>query len=292
MPKCTLCPRECGADREKERGFCGTDSRIRIARAAKHMWEEPVISGRNGSGTIFFSGCALACEFCQNSVLSHENYGAVITPARLYDIMFELKKQGAVNINLVTADHYIPYIVPVLRHARLDGLGLPVVFNTSSYLKLCALEQLNDTVDIYLADLKFSSTAAAMKYCSAPDYPQVARAAIKQMVKKVGRPIIRGGIMQRGVIVRVLVLPGNLIDAKASIKYLYDTFGDDIYISVMGQYVPMPHVTHRELKSPLSPASYRSVVRYAQSLGITNGFVQGSGADDKVFIPEFNCEGV
>lgn len=171
MPKCTLCPRECGADREKERGFCGTDSRIRIARAAKHMWEEPVISGRNGSGTIFFSGCALACEFCQNSVLSHENYGAVITPARLYDIMFELKKQGAVNINLVTADHYIPYIVPVLRHARLDGLGLPVVFNTSSYLKLCALEQLNDTVDIYLADLKFSSTAAAMKYCSAPDYP-------------------------------------------------------------------------------------------------------------------------
>ncbi|MBP3481755.1 MAG: radical SAM protein [Clostridia bacterium] len=292
MPKCTLCPRECGADREKERGFCGADNRIRIARAAKHMWEEPVISGKNGSGTIFFSGCSLACEFCQNFVLSHENQGIVITPARFYDIMFELKAQGAVNINLVTADHYIPYIVPVLRHARQDGLGIPVVFNTSSYLKLSALKQLKDAVDIYLADLKFSSPAAAMKYCSAPDYPQVARAAIEQMVKKVGRPVIRGGIMQKGVIVRVLVMPGNLIDAKASIKYLYDTYGDDIYISVMGQYVPMPHVTHRELKSALSPSAYRSVVRYAQSLGITNGFVQGSGADDKIYIPEFNCEGV
>ena len=292
MQKCTICPRKCGADRSRERGFCGADNSIRIARAAKHMWEEPVISGSGGSGTIFFSGCSLGCEFCQNAVLSHENYGAVISPDRLYDIMFELKEQGVHNINLVTADHYIPYILPALKSAKSDGLGIPIVLNTSSYLCLETLKMLDGIVDIYLADFKFSGSAAAMKYCSAPDYPDVAKAAIAHMVKTAGAPVIEDGIMKSGVITRVLVLPGNLIDAKAGIKYLYKTYADDIFISVMGQYVPMPRCSHRELRNPLSQASYMSVVRYAQSLGIENGVVQGAGADSRIYIPKFNCEGV
>lgn len=292
MSNCKICPRECGADREKERGCCGADSTIRIARAAKHMWEEPIISGKDGSGTIFFSGCALGCEFCQNAVLSHENYGTPITPQRLYDIMFELKKEGAVNINLVTADHYIPYILPILKSAKKNGIGIPLLLNTSSYLKPKTLETLDGIIDIYLADLKFTSSDAAMKYCCAPDYPEIAKAAISHMVKAAGRPVIEDGLLKSGVIVRVLVLPGNVIDAKASIKYLYKTYGDDIFISVMGQYVPMPGCSHRELQHELSGAAYKSVTRYAQSLGIKNGFIQDRAAADRIYIPKFDCQGV
>lgn len=292
MSGCKICPRECGADRETERGFCGADGKLRIARAAKHMWEEPIISGSSGSGTVFFSGCALSCEFCQNFEISHGNYGAEVTERRLYEIMFELKAQGAVNINLVTADHYIPQLLPVLKKAKSDGLSLPIVFNTSSYIKPELVTALDGTADIYLADLKFFSNEAAMKYCSAPNYPQIAREAIERMVSSVGEPRIENGIMKSGVIVRVLVMPGNIIDAKASIKYLYGTYGDKIYISVMGQYVPMPQCKHRELQHGLSHSAYRSVTRYAQSLGIKNGFIQDFGADDKSYIPEFNCLGV
>lgn len=292
MSKCTICPRQCGADRETERGFCGADNRIRIARAALHMWEEPPICGTGGSGTIFFSGCSLGCEFCQNALLSQQNYGTVITAARLYEIMFELESQGAVNINLVTADHYIPYILPALRSAKSDGLKIPILLNTSSYLKLSALEMLDGTVDIYLADLKFTSRDAAMKYCSAPDYPEIARRAIAHMTKAAGKPVIENGIMKKGVIVRVLVLPGNIIDAKASIRYLYETYGDDIYISIMGQYVPMPDCRHHELQHKLSSKMYRSVIKYACALGIKNGFIQDQKSADRAYIPQFDCQGV
>jgi len=287
-----ICPRECGADRDIERGFCGADSHIRIARAAKHMWEEPPISGKNGSGTIFFSGCSLGCEFCQNSDLSHKNHGKDVTPGRLYDIMFELKAQGVHNINLVTADHYIPYIAPVLKQAKTDGLDLPIVFNTSSYLKPQTLSMLSGLVDIYLADFKFMRPETALKYCTAPDYPEYAKSAVKQMFDQVGVPVIENNIMKSGVIVRVLVMPSNIIDAKSIIKYLYGKFGNDVCISVLGQYVPMSDSTHEELRHQLSQAAYSSVVRYAQKLNIVNGFMQSPGADDCKYIPQFDMEGV
>ena len=292
MSNCDICPRQCGANRDIERGYCGADSSIRIARAAKHMWEEPIICGKGGSGTIFFSGCSLGCEFCQNALLSHENYGTKVTVDRLYEIMFELESQGAVNINLVTADHYIPYIIPALKSAKDDGLKIPLLLNTSSYLKIPTLKMLDGIIDIYLADLKFTSRDAAMKYCSAPDYPKIARTAIEHMVKTSNNPIIENGIMKKGVIVRVLVLPGNIIDAKASIKYLYTKYGDDIYISIMGQYVPMPGCSHHELQHELSAKMYKSVVRYASGLGIKNGFIQDLNSADRCYIPEFNCQGV
>ncbi len=272
--------------------MCGGGSALRVARAALHMWEEPPISGKNGSGTIFFSGCALRCEFCQNAGISHGMLGADVTPGRLYEIMFELKAKGAHNINLVTADHYIPLVAPVLARARDAGLNLPVVFNTSSYLTPRALKMLSGLVDIYLADYKFFSPAAAARYCGAPDYPEVAFSAIEKMAEQTGAPVLECGLMKKGIIARVLVLPGNVIDAKAAVKRLYCRFGDGIYISVMGQYVPQPGVKSPELKARLSPAAYLSAVKYARRLGVKNGFFQSPGADDISYIPDFDLTGI
>lgn len=292
MSKCTLCPRKCGADRESERGFCGAGSGLRIARAALHEWEEPPLTGDSGSGAVFFSGCALRCEFCQNAEISHGCVGKTVSPERLYDIFFELKNAGAANINLVTADHYLPQVAPVAKRARADGLGIPFVLNTSSYLSAKQLEIASEFTDVYLADLKYTSPELAMKYSIAPDYPKVARDAIDAMYGQTGDPVVEGGLIKRGVIVRVLVLPGSIIDAKASVRYLYKRYGDGVFISVMGQYVPVGGPVHRELQKKLSPASYRSVTRYARSLGVTRGFIQEEGADDAAYIPEFDLRGV
>lgn len=292
MSKCTLCPRRCGADRTKERGFCGAGSDIRVARAALHKWEEPPVSAGAGSGAVFFSGCSLRCEFCQNAQISRGCAGKAVTPERLYDIFFELKAQGAANINLVTADHWLPQIAPAALRAREDGLGLPFVLNTSSYLSKEQLSLAARFCDVYLADLKYTSPALAMKYSLAPDYPETARAAIDAMYGAAGAPVVENGAIKRGVIVRVLALPGAVIDAKASVKYLYGRYGDGVFISIMGQYVPMPGCLHRELRGKLPPSSYRSIVRYARSLGVTRGFIQDAGADDHAYIPAFDLEGV
>ena len=292
MSKCILCPRRCGADRTTERGFCGAGDEIRVARAALHEWEEPPLVGERGSGTVFFSGCALRCEYCQNAEISHGCVGKTVSPERLYDIFFELKNAGAANINLVTADHYLPQTAPVAKRARADGLGIPFVLNTSSYLSENQLEIASEFTDVYLADFKYSSPERAMKYSLAPDYPKVAKDAIDAMYEQTGAPVVEGGLIKRGVIVRVLVLPGGVIDAKACIRYLYKRYGDGVFISVMGQYVPVGGLVHRELQKKLTPASYRSVTRYARSLGITRGFIQDEGADDSAFIPEFDLRGV
>lgn len=290
--ECMLCPRRCGADREKTLGFCDADNRIRIARAMPHMWEEPPISGTRGSGTVFFSGCSLKCDFCQNMRISHGRIGKAVTPERLYDIFLELKAAGCHNINLVTADHYIPQLLPVLRRFKADVPQLPIILNTSSYITVKAADMLSDTVDVFLADFKFMNAGIAAKYCAAPDYPEVAKAAIERMVRAAGRPVFENGLIKRGVIVRVLVMPGNIIDAKAVLRYLHSRYGDDIYISIMGQYVPMPECRHRELSVKLKPSAYRSTVRYAQHLGITHGFIQEISAADGAYIPDFNLQGV
>ncbi len=282
---CNICPRQCNRDRDVQNGFCGADSGITIVRAAPHYWEEPCISGKNGSGTVFFSGCALRCVFCQNHEISRANVGKAVSQDELFDTFLKLKAQGVHNINLVTADHFIPQILPVLKRAK--SLDLPMVLNTSSYIDEKIVDALDGTIDIYLADFKFFNKNTAKKYADAPDYPEVAKTAIVKMVKQVGKPQFKDGLMTRGVIVRVLVLPDNIIEAKQIIKYLYTTFGDDIYISVMSQYTPVCKTDFPELLRTLNDREYKSVVDYTASIGVTQAFLQEKSSATKNFIPDF-----
>lgn len=282
---CSLCPRKCNIDRRLQSGFCGAGNDIKIARAAPHFWEEPCISGKNGSGTVFFSGCALRCVFCQNHEISREAVGKTVTADGLFDIFLKLKEQNVHNLNLVTADHFIPQILPVLKRAR--SLGLPMVLNTSSYLDGKTVDALDGKIDIYLADFKFFNKKTAQRYANAPDYPEIAKKAIAKMVEQVGAPQFEDGMMTRGVIVRVLVLPDNIIDAKQIIKYLYTTFGNDIYISVMSQYTPVCKTEFAELSRTLNDREYKSVVDYTMSIGVTQAFLQQKASASENYIPDF-----
>ncbi len=282
---CNICPRQCNIDRDLQNGFCGAGSGVTIVRAAPHLWEEPCISGKNGSGTVFFSGCSLQCVFCQNREISRKNVGKSVSNDELYDIFASLKAQKVHNINLVTADHFIPQILPALKRAK--SLELPIVLNTSSYLKENIIDALCGTVDIYLADFKFFNDKTALKYANAQDYPDIAKNAIAKMVEQVGVPQFKDDIMTRGVIVRVLVLPDNIIDAKQTIKYLYNTFGDDIYISVMSQYTPVCKTDYPELSRTLTDREYKSVVDFTLSLGVKNAFLQEKTSATENYIPDF-----
>lgn len=289
---CNLCPRECNTDRSVNAGFCGVGENLKIARAGLHLWEEPCISGTNGSGTVFFSGCSLGCEFCQNSSISHRAFGKEITPDRLYEIFYELYNQGAHNINLVTADHFIPYILPVLKRIKSEHFPLPIILNTSSYLKPSALECISKYIDIYIADLKFYSDAPALKYLGAPDYPEISRNAVSRMVQLTGVPRFENGLLKSGTIIRLLVIPNNIIDAKLTLKHIYSSYGDNVILSLMSQYTPMPNVKHPELKNKLSPVHYKSVVDFAVSLGFKNAYIQDGSSVGDSFIPPFNLQGV
>ncbi len=282
---CSICPRKCNIDRQLKSGFCGAGDCITVARAAPHLWEEPCISGENGSGTVFFSGCSLQCVFCQNHDISRECVGKSVTQDELFEIFLKLKEQNVHNINLVTADHFIPQILPVLKRAK--SLKLPIVLNTSSYLEESIVDALDGTVDIYLADFKFFNKNTAQKYANAPDYPEIAKKAIAKMVNQVGASQFKDGMMTRGVIVRVLVLPGNIIDAKQIIKYLHTTFGNDIYISVMSQYTPVCKTGYPELSRTLNDREYKSVVDYTMSIGITQAFLQQKSSASESYIPDF-----
>ena len=281
---CNLCPRQCNTDRSKTAGFCGAGDRITIARAAPHMWEEPCISGKNGSGTVFFSGCSLGCVFCQNYKISRAKTGRAVDGDALSDIFKEFEDKGCHNINLVTADHYLDKLIPVLK--RTD-IKIPIVLNTSSYLKPGTVDALDGVVDVFLADFKFFDSRIAKKYANAPDYPDVAAAAIDRMVRIAGTPQFKDGIMTRGVIVRVLVLPSNVIDAKRTVKYLIETYGDSIYISIMSQYTPVCDTPYPELSRKITDREYKSVVDFALTHGIKNCFVQDKSSATEDFIPEF-----
>jgi len=281
---CSLCPRKCNIDRSKNTGFCGVGDEFIISRAAPHFWEEPCISGKNGSGTVFFAGCSLGCVFCQNYKISHTAYGKKTDADGVLKIFRSLEKQGCHNINLVTADHYIPHLLPLLKKS---GIKIPFALNTSSYLTVNAVKSLEGTVDIFIADFKFFDSRVAKKYADAEDYPEVAKKSVAQMVMQTGAPVIKNGIMEKGVIVRVLVLPDNIIDAKRTLKYLYSTFGDSICISIMSQYTPVCDTPYPELSRPLSDREYKSVVDFAMHLGIKNCFIQAKTSADADFIPEF-----
>lgn len=292
---CNICPRECGADRENGKiGLCGCDDKIYISRAALHCWEEPPISYKKGSGTVFFSGCNLKCVFCQNREISRKMAGKAVTADRLYEIFQELKSQGAHNINLVTPTHYTEQLIPVLKRAKEEKLGLPIVWNSGGYEKAVEIKKLRGLVDIYLPDMKYIRAETAKKYSGAGDYFTHASKALDEMVSQIGTPIIHRGTMRRGVIVRHLILPGRSEESKEIIKYLYSRYGDKIYISIMNQYTPMEWVknTHPELYSKVTEEEYSSVVEYAKMLGVQNAFIQDGNTAEESYIPPFDNTGV
>lgn len=297
MDKCSLCPRKCGADRENGKtGFCGETDKVRVARAALHMWEEPCISGEEGSGTVFFTGCTLRCVFCQNHTISGGNVGKEISIERLAEIFLELQEKGANNINLVTPTHFVPQIVKALDLARNQGMKLPVVYNTGGYENVETLKLLEGYVDVYLPDFKYLSASHAKKYSLAEDYPEVAKAAIAEMVRQCGEPKFDDrGMMTRGVIVRHLLLPGCLEDAKKIVCYLYSTYKDRIYMSLMNQYTPLDSLDtekYPELGRTVSERAYDWLVDYAIDLGVEQAFIQEGETAKESFIPPFTLEGV
>lgn len=332
LADCTLCPRNCHADRlAGQAGYCGQTAQIRAARAALHYWEEPCISGTAGSGAVFFSGCPLRCAFCQNHDIAVGRAGKAVTAERLAEIFLELQEKGANNINLVTPTHFVPQIATALRRAKEAGLHLPVVYNTSSYEKVSTLRLLEGLVDIYLPDLKYVSAGLSGCLSNAPDYFEVAKDAIEEMVRQAGAPAFEGPdgrklnarqmnemcggecaadadfLMKRGVIVRHLALPGQAADSRRVLRYLQRSYGDRIYISIMNQYTPMlgigkwmeekraAGVSERfygGLDRKLTGRVYEKLADYAVEIGIENGFLQEGETAEESFIPEFDGEGI
>lgn len=292
---CLLCPRKCGINRSTgQTGVCGVSAEIRVARAALHYWEEPCISGEKGSGAVFFSGCSLHCVFCQNREISDGKAGKVISKDRLSDIFIELAGKGANNINLVTPGQYIPDIVWAVRDARRRGMELPIVYNTSGYENADELKQLEGIVDVYLPDFKYMDSALSAKYSRAKDYPSVAKQALSEMVRQQPDVVIDDatGLIQRGVIVRQLLLPGHVNDAKAILKYLHDTYQNSIYISMMSQFTPIALKDYPEINRTVTRREYERLIDYAIKIGITNAFIQEGDVAKDSFIPAFDCEGV
>lgn len=292
---CLLCPRKCGINRSTgQTGVCGVSSEIKVARAALHYWEEPCISGKRGSGAVFFSGCSLHCVFCQNREISDGKEGKVISKERLSDIFMELEGKGANNINLVTPGQYIPDIVWAVNDAKSRGMKLPIIYNTSGYENVTELKLLEGIVDVYLPDFKYMDSTLSARYSRAKDYPSVAKQALSEMVRQQPDVVIDDatGLIQKGVIVRQLLLPGHVNDAKAVLKYLYDTYHDHVYISMMSQFTPIALKDYPEINRTVTRREYERLIDYALEIGITNAFIQEGDVAKDSFIPAFDCEGV
>ena len=292
---CLLCPRKCGINRSTgQTGVCGVSSEIKVARAALHYWEEPCISGKRGSGAVFFSGCSLHCVFCQNREISDGKEGKVISKERLSDIFMELAGKGANNINLVTPGQYIPDIVWAVNDAKSRGMKLPIIYNTSGYENVTDLKLLEGIVDVYLPDFKYMDSTLSARYSRAKDYPSVAKQALSEMVRQQPDVVIDNatGLIQKGVIVRQLLLPRHVNDAKAVLKYLYDTYHNHVYISMMSQFTPIALKDYPEINRTVTRREYERLVDYALEIGITNAFIQEGDVAKDSFIPAFDCEGV
>lgn len=296
LENCKLCPRGCGVNRlAGQRGRCKMGADLAVARAALHYWEETCISGTEGSGAVFFSGCNMGCIFCQNYQISDGSSGNVITIERLSDIFLDLQRQGANNINLVTPTHYVPQIIDALDIAKDKGMNLPVVYNTSGYECAETLRMLDGYVDIYLPDYKYRDAGLAKEYSHAEDYPEVADAAIEEMVRQIGKCRFdkETGLMKRGVIVRHMVLPGHVQNSRDVLEHLFLKYGNHIYYSIMSQYTPMPHMSeHKLLHRRVTKREYDRAVDFAVDLGIENGFIQEMEVAVDSFIPAFDGSGV
>ena len=314
---CRLCPRACGANRRAgERGICGADDSLLVARAALHHWEEPPISGTGGSGTVFFSNCPLHCVYCQNEPLSSGRAGKTVSVQRLAEMFCELEGQGAHNINLVTPTQYVPQIISAVGMARDTGMGLPIVYNTSGYESTETIKLLAGTVGIYLTDFKYASGELAARYSNVSekprarfaditgelttrnfdvsDYPEVALEALKEMVEQAGEyRIDDDGIMQGGVILRHLMLPGQVNDSKEVVRRVFDAVGNRVCYSLMNQYTPMPNcAAYPELARTVTEGEYGELIDFALDLGIIHSFMQEGGTATESFIPPFDLTGV
>lgn len=295
LNNCTLCPRFCKINRNKnELGFCKIGKDLFVARAALHYWEEPIISGEKGSGTVFFSGCNLKCVFCQNYKISNNNFGKRISINRLSEIFLELQEQGANNINLVTPTHFVSQIIEALKIAKKNGLFIPIVYNSSGYENVDTIKLLQGYIDIYLPDFKYFDNKYALKYSKCNNYFEHASSAIDEMIKQVGKPQFNEkGILIKGVIVRHMLLPGLLEDSKKIIHYLVDKYNNDIFISIMNQYTPTNNLDkYNEINRTVSNTEYEALIDYAMDLGIQNGFMQEGETQKTSFIPEFDTTGV
>lgn len=294
LNNCTVCPRNCKVDRHIKPGFCRSYDTVKVAKAYGHMWEEPCISGTKGSGTVFFSNCNLRCVFCQNHDISQDTTGKEISIERLAEIFLNQQKNGFHNINLVNPTHYAPQIVKALDIARKNGLSIPVLYNSNGYENLETLKMLKGYIDIYLPDLKYYNDKYALKYSSAPNYFSIATSAIKEMVSQTGPCTFnKDGLMIKGVIIRHLMLPGLLFDSKKVVDYIYKTFGDDIYLSLMNQYTPMFNAKdYPEVNRPLNPDHYDALIDHCLDIGYKNAFIQESGSNSEIYVPDFDLQGI
>lgn len=295
LSKCNICPRNCNVNRlNNELGFCHSGSSIKISKVSLHKWEEPCISGENGSGTIFFSNCNLRCCFCQNHKISHEGFGKEVSIDRLSEIFIEQQERGAHNINLVTPTHYVPQIISAIEKAKAKGLNIPILYNSSGYEKVETIKLLKGYIDVYLPDIKYFSDKYAVKYSNAPNYFSYAESSVKEMVSQVGEvKLDSSGMIKKGVIIRHMMLPGLLFDSKKIIDFVVKNFGDSVYVSIMNQYTPMFNAEkYPEINKPLKPEIYDSLIDYALSAGITNGFIQENGTSSEAYVPDFDLSGI
>ena len=295
LENCTLCPRKCSVNRlDGQLGFCNASLDIKIAKVSLHQWEEPCISGTSGSGTVFFSNCNMRCVFCQNHTISHEGIGKTVSINHLSEIFLEQQKKGAYNINLVTPTHYVPQIIEALKLAKNKGLKIPILYNSNAYENIDTIKALSGFIDVYLPDLKYYRNKYALRYSKSPNYFNVASEVITEMVSQVGTAKFDAdGIIQKGVIIRHLMLPGLLFDSKKVIDFIYSTFDNSVYISLMNQYTPMyKAANYPEINKALNPDHYDALIDYCINLGITNCFIQEGGTSSKAFVPDFDLSGV
>lgn len=293
ISKCEICPRKCKVNRYEKKGYCRCDDKVRIALVSKHYFEEPCISGRNGSGTIFFSNCNLNCVFCQNHDISQGGKGIDVTVERLAEIMLEQQARGANNINLVTPTMYVEQIIKAIDIAKDGGLNIPIVYNTNGYEEVETIKKLNGYIDIYLPDFKYFTNELAIKYSKAPNYFEKVTSALLEMQSQFDEYVFDGEIMQKGMIVRHLVLPNHIQNSKNVLKWIKENLREDIYVSVMAQYFPTYKAIGDELIGrKLSFSEYRKIEQYFYGLDIKNGYIQDLGKHEEEFVPDFNMDNV
>ena len=292
--KCNLCPRKCLIDRTKTLGYCKATDKVKVARSALHYFEEPSISGTNGSGTIFFSNCNLKCCYCQNKEISTDGFGKEVSIERISEMMLELEEKHANNINLVTPTHYVPSIIEAIKLARSKGLSIPIIYNTSGYESVETLKLLEGYIDIYLTDFKYSDNKLGKDLSKCSNYFEVTSKTLDEMYRQTGKNKFNDdGIMTKGIIVRCLVLPTKSDDTKKIINYLYKKYQDNIYLSIMNQYTPVNYIKEYPfLNKTVSEDEYNSVIDYEIDLGVKNAYMQEGGTCSESFIPAFDLEGV
>lgn len=291
---CKLCPRECGIDRTKKIGVCGANDKLKVALVSTHNFEEPCISGKNGSGTVFFSNCNLRCVYCQNFKISRDGYGKEITVERLAQIFIEQQERGVNNINLVTPTMYVDSIIEAIKIARKNGLNIPIVYNSSGYEKVETIKKLKGYIDIYLPDYKYATDRLAFKYSGVKNYTSSVVPAISEMINQVGLPKFNDeGIMTKGVIIRHMILPNNVLNSKMVLKDIKKNFASKTLVSVMAQYFPSGNANkYKELCRKINKEELNEIEKYLQELDIENGYIQELGEHEEEYVPSFDLSNI